>query len=258
MLGRLFRRRAARDAAPEFPPLVPEGLTYVIGDVHGRADLLLDLLDRIVAEAEGWAAPPALVFLGDYVDRGEESRATLDLLTAVADWSEVAPVFLMGNHERMLLDFLADPVGGARWLRVGGLQTLASYGVPAGEGLREPAALIGLRDRLAEAMGAHRAFVAATRPSHLTGNLLCAHAGADPDLGVAAQPEEALLWGHPGFSGRARSDGIWTIHGHVMVPEPQILPGRIAIDTGAYCTDRLTAARIAPGEIGFLATGPAV
>jgi len=258
VLGRLFRRRAAPETAPAFRPPAPEGLTYVIGDVHGRADLLLDLLDRIVAEADGWAAPPALVFLGDYVDRGEESRATLDLLIAVADWPEMAPVFLMGNHERMLLDFLADPVEGARWLRVGGLQTLASYGVPVTEGLREPAALIGLRDRLAEAMGAHRGFVAATRPSHLTGNLLCAHAGADPDLPAAAQPEEALLWGHPDFVRRPRMDGVWTIHGHVIVAEPQIQPGRIAIDTGAYFTDRLTAARIAPGDIGFLTTGPTV
>ena len=113
MIRRLFLRR--RKQVADLPPPSPERLTYVVGDVHGRADLLLELLELIFAEARDWGDdPPRLVFLGDYVDRGEGARDTLDLLLEISGWSEVEPVFLMGNHEQMMLRFLAEPEREAR------------------------------------------------------------------------------------------------------------------------------------------------
>jgi len=256
MLKRLFaRRRASAPPEIEFPAVDPEGLTYVVGDAHGRADLLRDLLRRIHAEAGDWQERPRLVFLGDYVDRGEQVRETLDLLIEVAEgWRRVEPVFLMGNHERMLLDFLERPEAEARWFHVGGLQTLASYGIGAADVLCMRPDLVAVRDRLDAALGPHRAFVEATRLSYRIGNLLCVHAAADPALPAELQTEKALLWGHREFFRTPREDGLWTIHGHVIVPEPKIESGRISIDTGAYHSDRLTAARISRGQISFLTT----
>ena len=80
------------------------------------------------------------------------------------------------------------------------------------------------------------------------------HAAADPALPIGAQPAQALLWGHPDFARRVRRDGIWVAHGHTVVAEPSAGQGRIATDTGAYATGRLTAALVAPGGIRFLGT----
>lgn len=252
MFARLFGGRAAPEAMA-MPPPEPEGLLYAVGDLHGRTDLLLALMERILDEAHDWNGPPEIVFLGDYVDRGGGVRDLLDLLCEMRGWPEIRPVFLMGNHERMLLRFLGDPVRRRGWLRHGAEETLESYGLPTarpeGEaGLRE------LRDRLAVALGEHRAFLEATRPSHLSGNLLCTHAGADPALPPGEQGERALLWGHPDFGAVPRRDGTWVAHGHVPVDLPSAEAGRIAVDTGAWFTGRLTAARVWAGSIGFLST----
>ncbi len=116
----LIRRlwpRTPPASGPSAPP-VPEGVVSVVGDVHGCARQLRDLLKRL---------PGQIVLVGDLVDRGEESKAVLDMVMARTD-----VISLMGNHEEMLLAFLNNPEGaGAAWLRHGGLQTLASYGASA-------------------------------------------------------------------------------------------------------------------------------
>lgn len=247
MLSRLISRltgRAARRSsavAPEAVPPgggipVPDGICSIIGDVHGCAGALARLLPQL---------PGRIFLVGDIIDRGEESAAVIDMLMARPDLT-----CLMGNHERMLLDFLADPAAaGPAWLRYGGLQTLASFGI--GGDLKD---LAGLRDRLAAAMGPARiAWLGALPLYHVTGNVAITHAGADPARPLEGQ-SRSLLWGHEACGSQARIDGLWIVQGHVILPAPEIAGGVIRIDTGAYAGGALSAAVLGDGPVRFIAT----
>ena len=152
----------------------------------------------------------------------------------------------------MLLRFLHDPSTGPRWLKYGGLQTLMSYGVGGVGNLRAEGEAVRLRGALIEALGLHLGFIEKLQVSHHAGNLFFAHAGADPALPTDEQEVEALLWGSKSFQTTDRDDGVWVVHGHFVVELPAAEHGRIAVDTGAYFSGRLTAARIAGGEVTFL------
>jgi len=245
-------RPSPEEAAAPTPAPAPDTRLYAVGDIHGRADLLAALLPRLEADARTRKADgrrTVLVFLGDYVDRGDHSRAVLDLLAAAGSgWAE--PVFLRGNHEAALLDFLTGPETGAEWLAFGGLQTLASYGVPipaplpAGDTpagaavLRETAARLGL------AMGEHIRFLARTHRLYRSGDVICSHAGIDPARPLEAQDDDALLWGRPDLPSRATPPGLRVVHGHFDGDAAVVTPGRICVDTGAYYSGRLTAVRL--------------
>ena len=248
-----IRKHWARAAGVQFStPIQSSGVIYAVGDVHGRHDLLRRLLDRIHEDAAASKLTPKIVFLGDYIDRGENARGTIDLLISLADQTEIETVFLMGNHEQMLLSFLRDPSLGPRWLRNGGLQTLMSYGVGSSGNLRADGEALRLRSALIDALGPHLGFIEGLRVSHHDGNLLFAHAGADPALPTDEQDIATLLWGCESFRTTNRDDGVWVVHGHFVVEKPVAASGRIAVDTGAYFSDRLTAARIAGGTVTFL------
>ena len=250
---RLIRKRWARVGSARFPaPAHDGGAIYAVGDVHGRHDLLIQLLDRIFEDATAYAGPPKIVFLGDYIDRGEHARDTIDLLLDVAGRPEAKAVFLMGNHEQMLLRFLREPSSGRRWLSYGGLQTLMSYGVGGVGSLRAEGEALRIRDALIEALGSHLGFIEGLWDSHHAGNLFFSHAGADPALPTDEQDVATLLWGCKSFRKTDRDDGVWVVHGHFVVEQPTAEHGRIAVDTGAYYSGRLTAARIADGEVTFL------
>ncbi len=250
---RLIRKRWARAGSVPFPaPIHAGGVIYAVGDVHGRHDRLTRLLERIFEDAAAYDTIPKIVFLGDYIDRGEQVRDTIELLIELAERPEAETVFLMGNHEHMLLHFLRDPASGSRWLRYGGLQTLMSYGVGGVGNLRAEGEALRLRGALIDALGSHLGFIEGLRASHHAGNLFFAHAGADPALPTDEQDVATLLWGCERFRTTDRDDGVWVVHGHFVVIQPAAERGRIAVDTGAYFSDRLTAARIAGGEVTFL------
>lgn len=256
LLTSLFARQARprQEVSARQEPVQPEHPFVAIGDVHGRADLLLEI-DRLISErCPNWP----VVFLGDYVDRGEDSREVLKLLMSVPADREPPVTCLMGNHERMVLDFLDNPARkAARWLRNGGLQTLASFGLapPRGEGAGADA-WEDLRDGLADAMGEDMIAWLQARPlTWHSGNVWAVHAAADPDIPMTEQTEFTLLWGHPEFTRRPRTDGQWVVHGHTIVQAPQVHEGRIAVDTGAYATGRLSAALISPDGVTFVQTG---
>lgn len=254
MVFRLIDRLRGRQASghPEVPPDAG-GRVYAIGDVHGAASLLDRLLGRITAECRADGTEATLVMMGDYVDRGDSSRAVLELLASLGERPGLRPVLLRGNHEEMLVDFVDGRCPAERWLRNGGLQTLLSYEVGGIAALgRDPAAADDLRAALAAAMGPHLALLRGLENCHLRGNVFFAHAGADPGLPLDRQPESTLLWGAPAFLERPRTDGCWVVHGHYVVDEPRAAAGRIAIDTGAYFSQRLTAVRIGAGSLGFL------
>jgi serine/threonine protein phosphatase 1 len=256
LLTSLFCRQTwiPQEMSARQEPVKPEHPFVAIGDVHGRADLLYEI-DRLISErCPNWP----VVFLGDYVDRGEESRKVLELLMSIPADHEPPVTCLMGNHERMLLDFLDRPEETAtRWLRNGGLQTLASFGLAPPR--REDAgadAWGDLRSRLADAMGEDMIAWLRTRPlTWHSGNVWAVHAAADPDSPMTEQTSSTLLWGHPEFRRRPREDGQWVVHGHTVVEAPQMRAGRIALDTGAYATGRLSAAAISAQDVTFLQAG---
>ena len=117
-------------------------------------------------------------------------------------------------------------------------------------------ALTQARDALAEAMGQPLIHWLTALPTrYLSGNIAVVHAGADPELPISMQSDQTLMWGHPGFDTRTRSDGVWVVYGHTITPEPAHQAGRIGIDTGAYATGRLTALCLSPdGQIEFRTT----
>lgn len=245
-------RSKQRDTA--MPPPQPEEPFLAIGDLHGRADLLLELDKMIEENFRGWP----VVFLGDYVDRGEESRAVLEMLMPLSPKGSPSVTCLMGNHERMLLDFIENPLQSARrWIQNGGLQTLASFGLSIRlDRLKDEAAMRAIRNQLVDAMGTEMIDWLHTRPlSWQSGNIWAVHAGAKPSEPMEVQRSRYLLWGHPRFEHENRQDGKWIVHGHTIVEVPFARKGRIAVDTGAYATGVLTAAAITPGEVSFLQTG---
>jgi serine/threonine protein phosphatase 1 len=237
-------------------PLAPDHAVIVLGDIHGRSDLLDQMLTRLAR----LTCPAAhLVCVGDYVDRGDESAAVLRrVMTLQKEAPDGAMVCLMGNHEKMMLEFLDAPEAwGPRWTRHGGLQTLASFQVGLGpvKGGGAERDWRAIRDALRAAMPPDlEAWLRALPLTWQSGNLFVAHAGADPQRAIADQKPRGLLWGGEGFYDIPRSDGIWVAHGHVITGDAQPVNGRIPVDTGAYATGRLTAAVIEPGRVEFIQT----
>ena len=262
-LRSLIGRRAAAPpapgpAAPDLPR--PETATYVVGDLHGRVDALELMLELIDAHIGGTGSTdPRLVFVGDYVDHGPDSAAVLARMQELTGQFPDNVTCLMGNHERMLLDFLSDPpMRGPRWMRAGGAATLESYDIET-DALEPTADASVWRDaaeRFRAALGAAAQDWIAARPlSWQSGNLWVVHAGADPARDMAAQSARVLLWGHPEFEHAARGDDAWIAHGHVERDTPVFAEGRIGVDTAAWSTGKLTAVAIKPdGSHAFLQT----
>ncbi|WP_166418810.1 metallophosphoesterase [Cochlodiniinecator piscidefendens] len=230
---------------------MPDESFYAIGDIHGCDRLLAQLLDKILHDSRGLSHQ--IICVGDYVDRGEESAQVLRRLFALHQSEHVNLTCLIGNHEDMMLRFIEDPEShGERWLRYGGLQTLASFGVRGAVGANK-ASMTALRDALKEAMGAPLIAWMQSMPTQWqSGNVAVVHAGADPQLPLRLQDPYVLKWGHPRFQQETRTDDVWVLHGHTIIDKPEATNGRIAIDTGAYATGQLTAAYIDCDTARFL------
>ncbi|MBI4366016.1 MAG: serine/threonine protein phosphatase [Deltaproteobacteria bacterium] len=224
---------------------------YAIGDVHGR----LDLLDRVIAaihrDVETRGSDALTVTLGDYIDRGPASRGVLDRL--VGNPFPTDYVALKGNHELLLETFLADPSVGQHWRRLGGLETLQSYGVPLrgmllGKNYQDAA------DRLRAALPAeHVGFLRSLKTSFSHGKYFLCHAGVRPGAPLDRQETDDLLWIRDEFLSSKKDFGKIVVHGHTPVEAPEVLPNRINIDTGAFATGRLTCVVLDESGHSFLA-----
>lgn len=217
-------------------PAVPSGMrVYAIGDVHGSA-AALDALHRRIADDMATAANRTciVVYLGDYIDRGADSAGVLDRLTSPAPpgWQRR---FVLGNHEAALLGFLEEPDAHLAWLEYGGLETVASYGVrlPRGDGPLERARRLSavLADRLPPA---HLAFLRALESRVELGDYLFVHAGIRPGRALRGQRLEDLLTIREPFLSSTAWHGKVVVHGHSITAQPELLPNRIGLDTGAY------------------------
>jgi serine/threonine protein phosphatase 1 len=223
---------------------------YVIGDIHGRLDLLDRLIDAIKCDVDEYGNDCLTVTLGDYIDRGSYSRGVIDRL--LANPFATPYIALKGNHEMLLEAFLADPEVGEHWRRLGGLKTLHSYGVPV-SGLMVGKAYEEAADRLRDAMPVeHTSFLRSLKTSHSNDKYFLCHAGVRPGIPLERQRDEDLLWIRDEFLSSTMDFGKIVVHGHTPVEEPEVLPNRINIDTGAFATGRLTCVVLDNGGHRFL------
>jgi serine/threonine protein phosphatase 1 len=232
-------------------PSLPQGqLLYAIGDIHGRADLLARLLKYIAEDADRdrSASRRTLVFVGDYVDRGPDSRGVVEMLLHRLPRGFDAH-FLKGNHEALLLDFLEDPSSLDQWLANGAATTFASYGVDVAALVRARAAPETWRRALLAGLPEeHRRFYEHLELAVSFGDYLFVHAGVRPGVPLDAQDPHDLVWIRGEFLRSDAKFGKVVVHGHTPKPEPEIRTNRIGIDTGAVFTNRLTALRLEDGS----------
>ena len=229
---------------PCYPPLPAGRVIYAVGDLHGRADLLDRVHAAIDRRQAGRDETVREIYLGDYVDRGPDSAGVVERLIArAADHHLVA---LRGNHEEMFEEFLAGRIDVADWRRVGGLETLASYGVDVAALARAGApSMMWSRAAERRVPDRHRAFLAALRDHWRDpAGWFFAHAGVRPGVALDAQAPDDLLWIRAPFLTDERDFGAVVVHGHTPMGQPEFRPNRINLDTGAYLTDQLTCLRI--------------
>ena len=236
-------------------PCVPEGMrVYAVGDIHGRRDLLDALLEKI--ERDSAAAPAErelIVFVGDYIDRGPQSREVIDrLLEPMPRGME--PTFLLGNHERLLIDTLVSADTLSLWLPNGGQATLKSYGIDLLDMANRPAgspAESWLERAIPET---HRAFLKGLQLYKEVGDYLFVHAGIRPGVRLADQSNHDLLWIRTEFLDHEGDLSHFVVHGHTARLEPDVKGNRIGIDTGAVKTGKLTALRLEGADRRFIQT----
>jgi len=214
---------------------------YCVGDIHGRVDLLLQLLVAVARDAADYGGSKKIIYLGDYIDRGDESMAVIDwLLNHPLPGFEA--IYLRGNHEQTMLDFLQRAEVGPGWLAWGGRATLASYGVKVARMPIRQEDYIALQQNLVSRLPeAHREFLLMTRMSYSCGSYYFVHAGVRPDIPLNQQIPEDQLWIREEFlSCREYYEKI-IVHGHTISGEAEMHYNRIGIDTGAYLSGKLTA-----------------
>src|SRR6266542_4779635 len=200
-----------------------KGRAYVIGDIHGRLDLLERMVDLIFRDLETNPVDDCLtVTIGDYIDRGPDSRGALDRLARNPFPTRF--VALKGNHEELFEAFLTDPSVAAQWRRLGGLETLHSYGIPVTE------LMVGKNyEQASKALGKvvpeeHLTFLASLKTSMAVGRYFLCHAGVRPGVPLDRQSDEDLLWIRDEFLRSKMNFGKIVVHGHTPVEAPEVLP----------------------------------
>lgn len=214
---------------------------YVVGDIHGRLDLLEELLAKIHAELQHRPAPKTLlVFVGDLVDRGPSSAQVIERLRTYRR-PGIQPVFLLGNHEEVLLRILKGETSLiSSWLQFGGLQCLQSYGVDANDLRgRTPETIVQMvRGAVPEN---HVEFLESFADSCRFGDYVFVHAGVRPGIDLEQQSQSDLRWIREPFLSYETEHGFVIVHGHTISETVEERPNRIGIDTGAYRSGTLSA-----------------
>jgi serine/threonine protein phosphatase 1 len=245
------------DRAPPPAARFPEGrVGFAVGDIHGRADLLTELLAMLEERAEAErrsGGEPIIVFLGDYVDRGPDSVGVIELLLQGRPHGYRRHL-LKGNHEQSMLTFMETPLENRAWVLQGGAETLVSYGV-------QPPPPVGATDEnwtdVAAALKArvpqtHLDFLNGLERYVVYGGYAFVHAGVDAARTLEEQTDDDLYWIRDRFIASKRRFSHRVVHGHTPVDRPYIDDRRVALDTGAYASGTLTAGRFEGGEVAFL------
>lgn len=254
---KLFRRVTEGLSAKREYRGQPGARAYAFGDIHGRLDLLDQLLANISDDiAERPVNKVVLVFLGDLIDRGPDSAGVIERLRMLAA-SSVKTAFLLGNHEEMFLRaFDGEPGVVHDWLRFGGDACVESYGL-------SPFALEAVEEtRVAELLAGavpaeHVAFLRSFGDSISFGDYLFVHAGIRPGIAIEEQDPHDLRWIRRPFLSDIQDHGCMVVHGHTITDGVEERSNRIGIDTGAYQTGVLTALAVEDDQRWFLSTGGA-
>ena len=241
-----MRPGAAATSPPHAAETPANTRVYAVGDIHGRADLLADAMVRIDDDRARRPIDHAIeVYLGDYIDRGPDSKTVINLLSVRLVNNRA--VCLRGNHEALMEDFLRDPANLRPWLKLGGTETLASYGVILRPGAETE---IDLHHRFWSAFPrAHEMFLQCLRYSFCCGDFMFVHAGIRPGIAIEQQHFHDLLWIRREFLDSPQDHGKYVIHGHTPVGHPDIRRNRMNIDTGAWRSGTLTCVAIEGTEI---------
>ncbi len=222
------------------PAAVPQGMrVYAVGDIHGRADLLDRLHDAIAADAAAFPGRKEIVYLGDFIDRGRDSKGVVDRVLNAVPFG-LSPRYIKGNHDAALLTFLAEPESYRAWRSFGAGETLLSYGVrpPLYDSIEHfTDASHALRASLPSD---HLAFFRSLELKTVVGDYVFVHAGLRPGVPLERQSEQDLLWIRDEFLTSNSSFGKVVVHGHTPVEAPVKTQNRISVDTGAYATGILT------------------
>ena len=265
--------QAEAQAEPEAPVVItretraPEGqCLYAIGDIHGRRDLLEKLMEQIEEDAQDLpeGTHKTLVFLGDYIDRGLQSRDVIDFLLSDR-MNAFERVFLMGNHEEALLRFLNDVGFGKQWVRYGGAETLYSYGfqppntraaLDSHEAMQASQRAwdkvwTEFRQRIPET---HLNFYQNLQHYYIAGDYLFVHAGLRPGAPLEKQTVRDMLWIREEFLDAAGEFPQLVVHGHTPAEGIFRDDRRIGLDTGAFISGKLSAVRLFQDEVSFLTT----
>jgi serine/threonine protein phosphatase 1 len=218
---------------------------YAIGDVHGCLEQLKDIERLILSDPDAPSGDKIVVLLGDYVDRGPSSAGVIDHLLQPLPGG-FTRLLLAGNHEEMMLNALLG-AGDEAWLQFGGVETLRSYSIDPdlyrSSGSRA-------RQKLLEGHvpSEHKQFLTNLAISLQVEQTVFVHAGIRRNIPLEQQSRNDLMWIRKEFLDAAPTDGLLVVHGHTPAEQPEVLPGRIGIDTGAFATGRLTAVRLGPGQ----------
>jgi len=225
---------------------------YAIGDIHGRKDLLDQLLNLINEDAKtAHGLDKILILLGDYIDRGPDSQGVLDRLADLQAGRILKGFkfhFLKGNHEEAMLSFLSS-IDAKTWLSFGGQETVESYGLNA----KQPPEVI--RKTFLQAMPmTHRHILRDLEFRVVYGDYAFVHAGIRPGVSWADQKPDDLLWIREDFCNFTQPFEYMMVHGHTPVQEPTIKANRIAIDTRAWTSNLLSCLVLQGTEQRFLQT----
>lgn len=234
------------------PPLADDLRIYAVGDIHGRFDLLEAMTSAIRRDLDKVRPSRTLeVFLGDYIDRGPQSREAVDWMIEAPSIADER-ICLLGNHEDILLHALDDTSAMANWLYNGGGETLLSYGVKT-RGLGGEAGLIELQRGFRATLPAvHLEFLASLRRSAAIAPYFFVHAGIRPGRAIDDQDPEDLVWIREPFLHSNADFGYIVVHGHTPAAQPEVRRNRINIDTGAVFTGCLTCLVLEGAERRFL------
>ena len=238
--------------AKRAPARVPADMrVYAVGDIHGCAALLDLMHARIAEDAKDVHADRRVVYLGDYIDRGNDSKGVIDRVRSKVPAGFTAH-YVKGNHDAALLDFLEDPETYRAWRSFGAADTLISYGVrpPLYDSEEQR---IAARDALKRALPPeHLAFFRALELKVTLGDYVFVHAGIRPGISMESQSEEDLLWIRDEFLASTLVHEKVVVHGHTPLSGPVRTANRISIDTGAYATGILTCAVLEGTTCRFL------
>jgi serine/threonine protein phosphatase 1 len=247
LFSRFFHRRSS--------PAAPRGKrVYAVGDIHGRLDLLETALKLIQTDnSSRRKARTHVIFLGDLIDRGPDSAGVIERLRTYHP-PFVTPVFLLGNHEEVLLRVLdGDEALLGRWLEFGGAECLRSYGFDP-EQVRHAPPSRALEMIEGAVPGDHVQFLRGFLDSVSFGGYLFVHAGIRPGVSVTEQVSSDLRWIRQPFLQDERDHGYVVVHGHTISEQVERFPNRIGIDTGAYKTGILTVLGVEGSDVWVLQT----